>query len=88
MDEAGESAALIIVDVLNKVCPGGALATPDSGMANPVLNQWIKAVGKLQDMILASRDRSKSPIERFQGNQAMGCIRMPASYRDSRPLSL
>ncbi|MBO8141959.1 MAG: bifunctional nicotinamidase/pyrazinamidase [Firmicutes bacterium] len=38
--EAG--AALIIVDVQNDFCPGGALAVRDGDQVVPVLNRWIE----------------------------------------------
>ncbi|HEX6989195.1 MAG TPA: bifunctional nicotinamidase/pyrazinamidase [Bacillota bacterium] len=33
--------ALIVVDVQNDFCPGGALAVPDGDRVVPVLNSWI-----------------------------------------------
>jgi len=34
--------ALIVVDVQNDFCPGGALAVPDGDQVVPVLNRWIR----------------------------------------------
>ena len=35
-------AALIVVDVQNDFCPGGALAVDDGDAVVPVLNEWIQ----------------------------------------------
>jgi nicotinamidase/pyrazinamidase len=48
--------ALLIVDVQNDFCPGGALAVPDGDRVIPVLNDWISAAGNAHIPILASRD--------------------------------
>ena len=56
MDKIGKSGALIIVDVQNDFCPGGALAVPDGDQVIPVLNQWIEAAEKSQAVIFATRD--------------------------------
>jgi nicotinamidase/pyrazinamidase len=34
--------ALIVVDVQNDFCPGGALAVPDGDYVVPVLNRWLR----------------------------------------------
>ena len=41
--EPRQGDALIVVDVQNDFCPGGALAVPDGDRVVPVLNRWITA---------------------------------------------
>jgi len=48
--------ALLIVDVQNDFCPGGALAVPQGDKAVPVLNKYIKIFAKKKLPIFASRD--------------------------------
>ena len=44
--------ALLVVDVQNDFCPGGALGTPEGDKVVPVINQTMDKF----DMIIASRD--------------------------------
>lgn len=48
--------ALLIVDVQNDFCPGGALAIPKGDSVIPELNQWIKYALAKDAPIFASRD--------------------------------
>lgn len=48
--------ALLIVDVQNDFCPGGALAVPDGDAVVPVLNHWITVAREAGTPIFASRD--------------------------------
>lgn len=48
--------ALIVVDVQNDFCRGGALPVPDGDEVVPVLNQWIRAAKHAGTLIVASRD--------------------------------
>jgi nicotinamidase/pyrazinamidase len=48
--------ALLVVDVQNDFCPGGALAVNDGDRVVPVLNHWIKKAQKSKIPIFASRD--------------------------------
>jgi nicotinamidase/pyrazinamidase len=48
--------ALVIVDVQNDFCPGGALAVPDGDRVVPVLNRCIERFDALGAPIVASRD--------------------------------
>lgn len=48
--------ALIIVDVQNDFCPGGALAVAHGDEIIPELNQWIKVAQKAGAGIFATRD--------------------------------
>ncbi len=50
------SDALLIVDVQNDFCPGGALAVPEGDRVIPVLNRWIEAARAGGARIYASRD--------------------------------
>jgi nicotinamidase/pyrazinamidase len=47
---------LLIVDVQNDFCPGGALAVNKGDEVVPVLNQWINEAQRLGVTIYASRD--------------------------------
>ena len=48
--------ALLLVDVQNDFCPGGALAVADGDAVVPVLNAWIAAARQGGARIFASRD--------------------------------
>lgn len=47
---------LLVVDVQNDFCPGGALAVPDGDKVIPVLNNWIAVASERGIPIYASRD--------------------------------
>ncbi len=48
--------ALIVVDVQNDFCPGGALPVPEGDAVIPVLNDWIAAAVQKHVAVYASRD--------------------------------
>lgn len=48
--------ALLVVDVQNDFCPGGALAVEDGDRVVPVLNDWMQAARERGIAIYASRD--------------------------------
>lgn len=48
--------ALVLVDVQNDFCPGGALAVPEGDKVIPVLNRWIDAATEGGAMVVVSRD--------------------------------
>jgi len=48
--------ALLVVDVQNDFCPGGALAVNEGDRVVPVLNHWIKKAQKDKIPIFATRD--------------------------------
>ncbi len=48
--------ALLIVDVQNDFCPGGALAVSGGDKVVPVLNAWIEDANKQGVPVFASRD--------------------------------
>ena len=50
------SDALLVVDVQNDFCPGGALAVTDGDAVVPVLNAWIASAGQGGAKVFASRD--------------------------------
>src|SRR5207237_10586686 len=52
--QAGD--ALLIVDVQNDFCPGGALAVPEGDAIVPVLNRWIAEAEACRAPVFASRD--------------------------------
>jgi nicotinamidase/pyrazinamidase len=52
--EAGD--ALLVVDVQNDFCPGGALPVPEGDLVVPVLNRWIDAAVEAGVPVYASRD--------------------------------
>ncbi len=54
--ELTASDALLLVDVQNDFCPGGALAVADGDAVVPVLNGWIAAAQQGGAKVYASRD--------------------------------
>src|SRR5215510_4580091 len=48
--------ALLIVDVQNDFCPGGALGVMDGDQVVPVLNQWIEDAQRQQIPLFFTRD--------------------------------
>lgn len=51
-----EKNALLLVDVQNDFCPGGALAVPEGDRVVPILNRYIEEFHFLDLPIFASRD--------------------------------
>lgn len=52
----GKRAALIVVDVQNDFCPGGALAVPEGDQVVPVLNEYIGIFSALGMPVYFTRD--------------------------------
>lgn len=52
--QAGD--ALLLVDVQNDFCPGGALPIAEGDAVVPVLNAWLAAAARLAIPVYASRD--------------------------------
>ena len=50
------SDALIVVDLQNDFCPGGALPVPQGDQVVGVLNRWIRAAERVGAVIVISRD--------------------------------
>ena len=53
---AGGGRALVIVDVQNDFCPGGALGVPEGDKVVPVLNEYARRFAERGWKVLASRD--------------------------------
>ncbi|MEO0239035.1 MAG: bifunctional nicotinamidase/pyrazinamidase [candidate division WOR-3 bacterium] len=51
-----EKDALIVVDLQNDFCPGGALAVPEGDKIVPVLNAYIERFSNSKSLIVATRD--------------------------------
>src|SRR5690554_5388330 len=60
-----EDSALLVVDVQNDFCPGGALAVPEGDRVVPVLNAWIDRMSARGSPIFASRDWHPAAITHF-----------------------
>lgn len=58
--------ALLIVDMQNDFCPGGALAVPQGDKIVPKLNKYIKLFSKNKLPIFASRDWHPVRTKHFQ----------------------
>jgi len=52
----GPTDALLVVDVQNDFCPGGALPVAEGDRVVPVLNRWIEAARAGGAAVVASRD--------------------------------
>jgi nicotinamidase/pyrazinamidase len=63
-----QSPALLVVDVQNDFCPGGALAVPDGQAVIPVLNRLAARVAALGFPVYASRDWHPDGSRHFQAN--------------------
>lgn len=59
--------ALVIVDVQNDFCPGGALAVRDGDRVVPVLNRYIEEFQKSGLPIIATRDWHPEQTKHFKG---------------------
>ena len=61
-----EGDALLIVDVQNDFCPGGALAVPEGDRVVPVLNDYIRAFRSRGLPVYASRDWHPEATRHFE----------------------
>jgi len=59
--------ALLVVDVQNDFCPGGALPVEEGDRVIPVLNEWIAAARERGLPVYASRDWHPRDHVSFQG---------------------
>lgn len=69
--------ALLIVDVQNDFCPGGALAVPDGDKIIPYLNKYIKIFSQKKLPIFASRDwhpKKTKHFKKFGGVWPVHCV--------------
>lgn len=55
-EQLSQKDALIVVDVQNDFCPGGALAVREGDAVVPVLNEWIERAQSAGAAVVASRD--------------------------------
>lgn len=58
--------ALLIVDVQNDFCPGGALSVPEGDKIVPVLNRYIMIFSRKKWPIFASRDWHPKETKHFK----------------------
>ena len=68
MDSVQEGDGLLLVDVQNDFCPGGALPIEKGDKIVSVLNQWIEAVQAKGIPIYASRDWHPVQHMSFEGH--------------------
>ncbi|MBI5327178.1 MAG: nicotinamidase [Deltaproteobacteria bacterium] len=61
-----KKSALVIIDVQNDFCPGGALPVPEGDKVVPVLNKYIKMFQKAGLVIYASRDWHPEKTQHFK----------------------
>ena len=72
-----EKKALLIVDVQNDFCPGGALAVPEGDKIVPILNKYMMIFSRKKWSIFASRDwhpRKSKHFKKFGGPWPEHCI--------------
>jgi nicotinamidase/pyrazinamidase len=58
--------ALVVVDVQNDFCPGGALGVPDGDAVVPVLNRTIEEFHREGSRVFASRDWHPAATRHFK----------------------
>lgn len=73
--------ALLIVDVQNDLCPGGAVAVADGDRVVPVLNRWLEAAKASGGVVVASRDWHPEGHPSFR---KAGGVVLPHCVQDSR----
>ena len=69
--------ALLVVDVQNDFCPGGALAVAQGDKIIPILNRYIEIFSKGKNSIIASRDwhpRRTKHFKEFGGIWPVHCV--------------
>ncbi len=69
--------ALLIVDVQNDFCPGGALAVTQGDKIIPILNRYIQLFSKDQNPVIISRDwhlRQTKHFKEFGGVWPVHCV--------------
>lgn len=79
-----EYKALLIVDVQNDFCPGGALAVPYGDRVVSVINRYIKIFQQNKYPILASRDwhpRTTNHFKEFGGPWPIHCVQKTKGAR-------
>ncbi|HEY2986346.1 MAG TPA: bifunctional nicotinamidase/pyrazinamidase [Candidatus Binatia bacterium] len=73
--------ALLIVDVQNDFCPGGALAVRDGDQVVPALNRYIDSFKKARLPIFATRDWHPERTKHFK---AYGGVWPPHCIQDTK----
>lgn len=69
--------ALIVVDVQNDFCPGGALAVRDGDTVVPILNRYIERFSEARLPVIATRDwhpEKTGHFKRFGGLWPEHCV--------------
>ncbi len=69
--------ALLVVDVQNDFCPGGALAVPQGDKIVPIINKYIKIFAKRKLPIFATRDwhpKKTVHFKKFGGVWPVHCL--------------
>jgi len=56
IDQIGADDAVIVVDIQNDFCPGGALPVPEGDQVIPVINRWIDQAQRVGATIVLTRD--------------------------------
>ncbi len=82
---------LLIVDVQNDFCPGGALAVPGADETIPALNKYIKEFSKKGLPIFFSRDwhpEKTSHFKAYGGKWPNHCIQQTEGARFHKDLKL
>jgi nicotinamidase/pyrazinamidase len=64
--DLGPTDALLVVDVQNDFCPGGALPVPEGDQVVQVLNDWAHAASAAGARVYASRDWHPSDHPSFE----------------------
>jgi nicotinamidase/pyrazinamidase len=83
--------ALLVVDVQNDFCPGGALAVPEGDKVVPKINSYIKIFSKKKWPVLATRDWHPVKTKHFNsfgGIWPAHCIQNTAGARFHPKLKL
>lgn len=71
------SQALLIVDMQNDFCPGGALAVADGDQVVPILNRYIDFFSRNKNPVITSRDwhpRQTKHFKEFGGLWPVHCV--------------
>jgi nicotinamidase/pyrazinamidase len=84
--------ALLVVDVQNDFCPGGALGVPEGDKIIPAINKYIKIFAKKKLPIFATRDwhpPRTTHFKDFGGAWSVHCIQntLGAAFRSDLKLS-
>lgn len=83
--------ALLVVDVQNDFCPGGALAVPEGDKVIPALNKYVKLFSRENLPIFASRDWHPPETKHFKdfgGRWPSHCIQRTKGARFHPDLKL